>query len=240
MVGAADFILDQTSPPDPPHQEVCFAYSEWGQPPLKVEVDDTTPGVGDTFTVTVSEYDDDTETWSPTADATVYADHSYTTGAGGTVNIAINSDLTVVVFADKDGYIRSNRITVTVGAGSAQPGDNQNISLTANIIPAISFSVNPSSINFGSLGPGDTSDPKDILISNHGTWDLLISATVTDTAQNLYVLGLKLDDVKWNAFSLLVDRNEAEECAATLTVPMTYTRTGLQSGTLIFWAEEAP
>ncbi len=240
MTGAADFLLDQTAPPDPPHQEVLFAYSEWGQPPLKVEVDDTTPGVGETFTVTVTEYDDDTETWSPTDSATVYADQNYTTGQSGTVNITINSDLTVEVYADKDGYIRSNRVTVTVGAGSAQPGDTHNVGMTANIIPAISFSVSPASIGFGNLGPRDTSAPQDILVSNHGTWDLRITTTVTDTAQNLYVHGLRIDEVMWSAFSMLVDRNEAEECSATLTVPESYTRTGMQNGTLIFWAEEAP
>ena len=240
MVGAADFLLDITAPPDPPHQEVLFAYSEWGEAPLKVEVDDTTPGLGEVFTVTVTEFDDDTETWVPVDGATVYADHTYTTGTGGTVAIAINSDLTVAVYAEKSGYIRSNRVTVTVGAGSEQPGDNQSVSLMANIIPAISFSVHPSSLNFGSVGPGDTSDPQDLLISNHGTWDLRITASVTDTAANLYVLGLRLDEVMWSVFSLLVDRNEAEECSATLTVPDNYTHTGLQSGTLIFWAEQAP
>jgi len=82
MVGAADFILDETAPPNPPHQEVLFVYSEWGQAPLKVEVDNTTPGVGDTFTVTVTQYSDDTNTWSPCDGATVHADQDYTTGQG--------------------------------------------------------------------------------------------------------------------------------------------------------------
>ena len=239
MVGAADFILDQTTPPAPPHREILFAYSQWGEGPLKMEVDNTTPGVGETFTVTVTEYDDDMSTWSATANATVYADQSYATGQDGTVAITINSDLTVEVYAEKDYCIRSNRVAVTVGAGSAQPGDNEDISLTADIIPAISFSVNPNSISFGRLGPRDISDPKSLTITNLGAWNLRITATVTDMAKDLYIGGLKLDGVKWDAFSTTVFRDAAKECSTILTVPETYTHTGLQSGTLILWAQEA-
>ncbi len=188
----------------------------------------------------MTEYDDDTSTWSPTADATVHADQFYTTDPDGMAVIVIDEDMTVEVYAEKNGYIRSNRVTVTVGAGGIQPGDNRNVSMTANIIPAISFSVNPASISFGNLGPRDTSAPQDITVSNQGTWDLRITVTVTDAAQNLYVHGLRIDEVAWSTFSMLVDRGEAGECSATLTVPENYSGIGLQSGTLIFWAEEAP
>ncbi len=240
MVGSGDFILDQTTPPDPPHQEVLFAYSEWGQAPLKVEVDDANPGVGDTFTVTVAEYDDGTGTWSPTDNATVHADQNYTTGQDGTVAITINSDMTVKVYAEKDGYIRSNRVTVVVGEGSIQPGDTQDVGLEADIIPAISFSISPNSIHFGELGPRDTSNPVNISLTNEGAWNLLITATATDAAQNLYVEGLKLDDELLDAYSCIVMRDDEADCYATLTIPEIYTLTGTQTGTLIFWASEAP
>jgi hypothetical protein len=240
MVGAADFILNETTPPVVPHQEVLFAYSEWGQAPLKVEVDNVNPEVGESFTVTVTEYDDNTETWSPTDNATVHADVSYTTGQDGTVTITINSDLTVDVYAEKSGCIRSNHITVTVGTGSSQPGDSEAVGMTVEIIPAISLSVSPSNIDFGNLGAGETSDPQTIVITNSGAWDLLISTTVTDSAQDLYVSGLKLDNVEWNAFSIPILRGEADQCDATLTVPETYSEIGLQSGTLIFWAQGTP
>ena len=240
MVGAADFILDETTPPNPPHQEVLFAYSEWGQSPLKVEVDNTESGVGDTFTVTVTQYSDDTNTWLPSGNATVHADQDYTTGQDGTVAIAINTDMTIAVYAEKEGFIRSNRVTVTVGEGSVQPGDDEDVSLEADIIPAISFSISPSSIDFGELGPRDTSDPFTITLTNEGAWNLQITSTVTDKAENLYVEGIKLDDVKWDVLSTTVLRDGAADCIATLTVPETYTLTGTQNGTLIFWAAEAP
>ena len=111
--------------------------------------------------------------------------------------------------------------------------------MVADIIPAISFSVSPSSINFGDLGPRDTSDPVTVALTNEGAWNLRITATVTDTAQNLYVGGLKLGYVKWDVFSTTVMRDGTTECIATLTVPADYTLTGRQNGTLIFWATEA-
>ncbi|MCD6599474.1 MAG: hypothetical protein J7L19_02725 [Dehalococcoidia bacterium] len=239
MVGAADFILDQTTPPSPPHQEILFTYSEWGQAPLKVEVDNANPGVGDIFTVTVTEYDDDTSTWSPTASATVHADQDYTTSQDGTAAITINSNMTVEVYAQKDGYIRSNHVTVVVGDGSAQPGDEKDLSMKAHIIPAISFSISPCNINFGDLGPRDTSDPVTVTLTNEGAWNLSITTTVTDTAQDLYVEGLELDNVKWDIFSTTVMRDDTANCIATLTVPEDYTLTGRQDGTLIFWATDA-
>jgi hypothetical protein len=240
-VGADAFILNETSPPNPPHDEILFALSNtFAEIPLKVEVDKTEPDVGEAFTVTVTEYDDGTGTWSPVDNATVYADQNYTTGQDGTVAITINSNMTVKVYAEKSGYIRSNRVSVVVGEGSAQPEESENVSLTADIIPAISFSVSPDSINFGELGPRDTSEPVDFELTNDGAWELFITAMVTDNAQNLYVNGLKLNDEKWDEFKTTISRDRSKDFEATLTVPETYTLTGSQNGTLIFWASEAP
>jgi hypothetical protein len=239
MVGVTDFILDQTIPPDPPHQEILFAYSQWGQAPLKVEADNASPAVGETFTVTVTEYDDNTGTWSPADNATVHADQNYTTDALGQVAVTINSYETIKVYAEKSSCIRSNKLTLTAGTGNAQQNSSRQASLTASIIPAISFSINPASINFGNdLGPGDSSVPVTVTLTNTGAWKLRITAKVTDTAQNLYVDGLKIGGAKWDVFSTTVSRNASANCAANLTVPETYSLTGKQDGILIFWATD--
>jgi len=236
-VGAADFILGKTTPPAPPHQEILFYYGEWGQLPLKIEVDNTEVGVGEQFTATVTYYDDDTQAWSSLDGATVHADQDYTTGSDGTVDITIGTDMTVNVYAKKDGFIRSNRVTVTVGTGTGASGE---AGLVADIIPAISFTVDPSSIDFGELGPRDTSTPHTITITNTGAWTLLITCSVTDEAEDLYVDGLFLDREMWNLFSAIIERDDYQETDATLTVPEDYTRIGEQTGTIIFWAAEAP
>jgi len=236
-VGAADFILGETTPPDPPHQEILFYYGEWGQLPLKIEVDETEVDVDEQFTATVTYYDDDTQAWSPLDGATVHADQNYTTGSDGTVDITIGTDMTVNVYAKKDGFIRSNRVTVTVGTGTGASGE---AGLVADIIPAISFTVGSSSIDFGELGPRDTSTPHTITITNTGAWTLLITCSVTDEAEDLYVDGLFLDREMWNLFSAVIERDDYQETDATLTVPEDYTRIGEQTGTIIFWAAEAP
>jgi len=239
-VGAADFILDETSPPDPPHQEVLFYYGEWDDIPLKIEVDNTAPDAGDSFTVTVEEYDDTMAEWYLIEDATVYADTSYTTDENGEVEITIYHDTTIDIYAEMEGHIRSNSVTVTVGEGSSQDSEGRHVNMTVDIIPAISFSVSPDYINFGVLGPRDISPPVTITITNLGAWRLAITTMVSDNADNLYVDGLKLNSTKWNEFDGTVSRSDSEEYVVTLTVPETYTGTGNQNGTIIFWASESP
>jgi hypothetical protein len=239
-VGADQFILDETTPPNPPHQEVLFYYGEWDDIPLKLEVDIIAPDAGDSFTVTVSEYDEGMDDWYTIEGATVYADTEYTTDENGEVEITIYHDTTIDIYAEMDDHIRSNPVTVTVGEGSSQEAETQTVSMTVDIIPAISFSVDPDYINFGVLGPRDVSDPVTIHITNEGAWKLAITTTVSDDAENLYVDGLAINSTRWNNFEGTVRRDHSEEFTVTLTVPDTYTETGNQNGTIIFWASESP
>jgi len=232
-VGAADFILNGSQ------QEVLFYYGEYTDIPLKIEVDNTAPDAGDSFTVTVSEYDDTMAQWYLIEDATVRADTDYTTDENGEVDITIYHDATIDVYAEMDGHIRSNPVTVTIGEGSSQETENYNVEMTVDIIPAISFSVDPDYINFGVLGPRDVSDPVTIRVTNEGAWRLAITTAVSDDAENLYVDGLRLGSTKWNEFDGTVSRNDSEEYTVTLTVPEAYTLTGNQNGTIVFWASEA-
>lgn len=240
LVGAGDFILGETTPPDPPHNEILFYYitdNNWGALPIRIEVDNTEPEVSEPFTVTVSEYSDDTEDWSPCEGATVHAGTSYTTGALGTVDITVDTDATFEVYAEKDSFIRSNRVIVTVGTGS---GATSEIGLSTTVIPAIAITVEPGSLDFGELGPRDESDPQVITITNVGAWDVEVTCDVAGEAGDLYFEGLAMDGDLWHLFSEIISRGDDAECSATLTVPESYTGVGEQSGTVIFWAAEAP
>ncbi|MFC2045586.1 hypothetical protein ACFLUH_02795, partial [Chloroflexota bacterium] len=169
--------------------------------------------------------------------ATVRADQEYITATDGTVDITIDYNMTVDVYAEKDGFIRSNRAAVTVGTGT---GASQEIAMSVNIIPAINFAIDPGSINFGQLGPRDTSAPYGLTITNLGTWDIAITCTVEDNADDLYIVGLKLDDTTWSSFETVILEHQSAVCDATLTVPEYYNQIGVQTGTIIFWASEAP
>jgi len=233
-VGVDEFILDDSQ------QEVLFYYGEYTDIPLKIEVDNIAPDAGDSFTVTVSEYDDAMAQWYLIEDATVYADTDYTTDENGEVGITIYNNTTIDVYAEMDGHIRSNPVTVTVGEGSSQDSEGQTVNMTVDIIPAISFSVSPDYINFGVLGPRDISPPVTVTLTNLGAWRLAVTTMVSDDADGLYVDGLKLGSLKWNEFDGTVSRDDSEEYTVTLTVPETYTLTGNQNGTIIFWASESP
>ena len=239
MVGCADFILNQTTPPSPPHEEVLFYWGAWDAPPLKIAVDKTEVAVDEEFAATVTYYDDSTQTWAPLDEAIVHADVDYLTGPDGTVAISVDHDATLEVFAEKDGFIRSGKVTVTIGEGGG-PDSQGEVTLGATIIPAISIEVEPSAIDFGELGPRDTSDPHPITITNAGAWTVLVTAEAIDDAENLFVAGLNLDGSLWDLFEATITRDNSQDTQATLTVPEDYAGIGEMAGTLIFWATEAP
>ncbi|HDM44967.1 MAG TPA: hypothetical protein ENG07_00530, partial [Candidatus Bathyarchaeota archaeon] len=114
-VGSGDFILGETSPPDPPHREVLWYYGGWTEAPIKVEVDKTTVRKGRSITATVTYYNDTLGEWLPLDSALVTLDgYNYTTGSDGRVRIGTGKLRTGVytLSASKEGYVRSDRIEV--------------------------------------------------------------------------------------------------------------------------------
>jgi len=235
-VGADQFILAETTPPAPPHEEVLFYYGAWTDLPLKISVNKTAVAKGEEFSVTVSVYNDTAHDWSACENATVYADHDYTTGSDGKVNITIDRDGTFNLFAEKSGCIRSDKVSVKVGTGV---GSQAQVSLSVTITPAISIEVTPDSIDFGDLAPGYTSDACSITIENKGGMSVTVTAETTDQAQGLFTNGLKLDNNSWRLFSNTINVNDNLETQAELAVSLDYAGVGTKAGTLIFWAEES-
>ncbi len=240
-VGAEQFILGETTPPDPPHEEVLWYYGAWDAAPLKISGNKTEVDVGEEFAVTVNAYNDTTHDWPPCANATVHADQDYTTADNGTVTISVDHNVTLHIFAEKEGCIRSDKVTVIVGEGSIQPPSSGEVDLTAEIIPAISIEVSPDSIDFGDgLGPGDISDEYAVTIENAGAWEIMVTAEVADEADNLYVNGIRLDGSLWNLFQAIISRGDLMASQVSLHVPEDYDGVGEKTGTLTFWAEAAP
>jgi len=235
-VGADQFILAETTPPAPPHEEVLFYYGAWTDLPLKISVNKTAVAKGEEFSVTVSVYNDTAHDWSACENATVYADHDYTTGSDGKVNITIDRDGTFELFAEKSGCIRSDEVSVRVGTGV---GSQAQVSLSVTITPAISIEVTPDSIDFGDLAPGYTSDAYSITIENKGGMPVTVTAETTDQAQGLFVNGLKLDNNSWRLFGKTINANDNLETQAKLAVSLDYAGVGTKTGILIFWAEES-
>lgn len=97
------------------------------------------------------------------------------------------------------------------------------VGLTAYIIPAIDFTVDPS----GNL--------QTVTITNTGAWDLSVTCTVTDEAEGFYVNGLKLDGEMWSLFDATIERDGCQE----FDVALAPDGGAGGSGTLILWVAEA-
>jgi hypothetical protein len=156
------------------------------------------------------------------------------------VTISVDYDVTLHIFAEKENYIRSDKVTVTVGEGTIQPPSSEEVHLTADILPAISINVSPGSVDFGdNLAPGDTSNEHEITISNAGAWEVKVTTELTEESNDLFVRGLRLNGKLWGSFLAIIGKNESIVTLASLHVPEAYTEAGEKTGTLIFWAEGA-
>ncbi|MFC1928272.1 DUF4430 domain-containing protein [Chloroflexota bacterium] len=124
-VGAGDFVLDETN------EQVLWYYGGYTDPLLKISIDKTEVWLGEEFIVTVTEYSDGTADWLPCASAIVHADQDYMSGDGGTAAISIDQEITLNIFAEKDGCVRSDKVAVAVsllvgdatGGGSVDAND---------------------------------------------------------------------------------------------------------------------
>ena len=124
-VGADNFILNVTSPPSPPHEELLFYYGEWTYLPLRVTVDKTEVCVGEKITVFVEYFNDTSSEWCPIENATVhFMGRLYSTNAAGCAVITVHKDSSV--WAEKEGFVRSDIVEIkvvcqVVGGGGRPP-----------------------------------------------------------------------------------------------------------------------
>ena len=155
----------------------------------------------------------------------------------------IYNDNTAKIRAVDDYMAPSNAflvLTRTSSETSPPPssGDGNVVSLTAYIIPAISIEVTPSSVNFGSLGPGEISANKEIDIKNKGASTIDVTSEVTDNANNLYVSGLEIDNLPWSVYETQLGASASTDASLRLKVPGNYAGVGEQQGVLMFWAQQ--
>jgi hypothetical protein len=115
----------------------------------------------------------------------------------------------------------------------------QAVHLGATILPAVSLEVTPDEVDFGVLAPGQRSDTQMLTLSSAGSCTIAVTASVTDSAADLFVDGLLLDSDSWSAFSRSIAKGGAVDAGVVLDVSDDYAGVGTQEGALIFWAETA-
>lgn len=97
----------------------------------------------------------------------------------------------------------------------------------------ISFIVNPDTLNFGNLEPGDSVSDT-LTITNTGDIDIYVEALIS--GDEIFTSRLELDSQFWPFFNSTVNAGASDQVEATLRVPSSYSGEGSKNGTLIFWA----
>ena len=114
--------------------------------------------------------------------------------------------------------------------------------LTAEVIPAVSITVETTSLDFGTVGAGLKSDTKQITIVNSGTRNVKVTAEIIADENNFYKEALRLNGEVVDDFSEIIPADityfeYAENVAASLEVPEW--AGGKYRGTVLFVAEGA-
>lgn len=177
--------------------------------------------------------------WTGIYDGTPYIDLDV--DERSVLNYLVDNNNTAKIRAVDDYMLPSNAFLVLWHISpepTPTPGDGIAVSLTSDIKPEISIEVTPSYLNFGSLGPGEISSTHQILIKNNGSTNLSVTAEVTDTAQDLYVRGLQINNTTWTGYQIQLIPNVTEGADLRLRVPVDYSEAGEKEGVLMFWAQQ--
>jgi glycerophosphoryl diester phosphodiesterase len=118
--------------------------------------------------------------------------------------------------------------------------DTATTELTANVIPAVSITVETSALDFGTIGAGLESDELQIRIANTGTHNVSVTAEIGADESDFYGEALRLNDAGVGEFSEAIpsdvtDFECAEDVSASLVVPEW--AGGAYDGTVMFVAE---
>lgn len=142
-----------------------------------------------------------------------------------------------VVHYDRGGDdLLSPVLAVLVLKHGTEPSANQAVHLGANIMPAVAIEVTPSNMDFGELAPGETSKGSNLTVKNKGSFSINVTAEVSDSAENLFVDGVLLNESSWKLYSAAIPKNSEDKPIAKLHVPEEYAGVGSKEGTLVFWA----
>ena len=121
------------------------------------------------------------------------------------------------------------------------PGpDTAATELSANVVPAISITVETSALDFGTIGAGLSSATRQIRIANTGTYNVVVTAKIGGDPNDFYTEAIRLNCVSVGDFSVgipadVTDFEYAEDVAASLEVPEW--AGGEYDGTVLFVAE---
>ena len=166
----------------------------------------------------------------------------------------------VIIDPSTLGVLNDNNYPFSTGRNASEPDDNEFIligldevlnvtlnvtasgstELSANVVPAISITVETSALDFGTIGAGLGSATRQIRIVNTGTHDVVVTAEVGTDESGFYEGALRLNGGDVGGLSVgipadITDFEHAENVTASLEVPEW--AGGAYDGTVLFVAE---
>ena len=128
--------------------------------------------------------------------------------------------------------------------GLPEEGTSASLDATANVLlPTVGISLDRDSIDYGDIGPGESSAVETVGITNMGTHavDVTLQVEGADaTAQSFYEQSLYIDAVLYDLATVIaqIPTAQSEDVDTQLQVPETWNEgAGIQQATFIFWAE---
>ncbi|MEM2538492.1 MAG: hypothetical protein QXE38_04210, partial [Candidatus Methanomethylicia archaeon] len=229
------------------HTYILWYYGEWGYKVTKISIDKTVVQKGESFTVSIRYLDDNSGNWLPLEGATVYANETtYLTNSTGQASIKLYIEGNYIIYASKQDFVRSEKIVVIVCPGTGENSSN----LRVNLIPALSIEVSPSLIDFGTLGPGDTSQIFILTLRNEGSLNAKLSATVIDYESTIFQDCLQLAEgaqgpwTHWSSYGKkdIEGHGGTKTIYVRLQIPSNYPTpiVGVNTGKITFWLEAPP
>lgn len=228
-VGAADYQLQSTD-------TVLWYFGAYDWLATEIILSDATMPSGQATTATVRYFN--ANQWQVLSEANIYFGAQNTqTNAQGQAQLNM-PDGYYRIYAEKNGYIRSNQVLATVGTPS---GDNIGLNVNINgngltLPPAnnlLSFLVEPGDIDFGNLTAGQSAQ-RSITITNQGSDNITVASTVN--GDQIFVDNLQVDNKPWSIFAIEINAGANVNKTLKLTIPATYQANGQKNGTITFWS----
>lgn len=229
-VGAADYELQNGD-------EVIWYFSNFDSKLTKLTLNDTEIQAGEIVQAIIEFYD--SGVLKPLIASTItIGTQTFNSNDLGVADISAPEGYHKI-FAQKEGYVRSNTILLKSGSpASSQVGITVNIGQVAGEQTpprndGIAFSVTPSALDFGTLALGQSLN-KTLKVTNNGSVNFELGSLVTGA--EIIKDNLSLMSEPWNELKLLLTAGDQSPIGVTLSVPKDTLESGQKQAQLIFWA----
>ncbi len=128
-------------------------------------------------------------------------------------------------------YVPGVELAVIVGTSEANTSE-------ANKTSDVSIELNRSSLDFGTLLPGQASNPQVLNIRNTGKSDVKVTAEIRDSSDSVFSEGVYLSSHFWPDFSEVIENSTGKDVEVVINIPANYSENCMKKGSLVFRAEK--